>query len=189
MGLYLCWGKCLFTGCVAVGIELIKYSLIHSVLLSFAALWHRSIIIQMGENALDGGPQRLSTSYDWDQIQYWLKSWISKLSFVLSGCDMVYRSKYFKPHYSCSVVWLAWLNVKGPMKQLSDCTLTSPFGVILHEIVCQEGMISNTCTCNLGLGNIDQIMYQKYLIPNTSILIVQQYCRDECWCFHKIFAQ
>lgn len=47
--------------------------------------------------------------------------------------------KYFNPHYSCFVVCLAWLNVKGPMKQLSDHTLMSPFCVMLHETVCWGG--------------------------------------------------
>ena len=28
-----------------------------------------------------------------------------------------------------------------------------------------------------------------YFLPNTSISILQQYCRDDYWCFHKIFTQ
>lgn len=61
MGLYQSGGKCLLTGCVALGIELIKCSLIHSLLPSSAAPWHHSIIIQMEANALDGSlPRRRS---------------------------------------------------------------------------------------------------------------------------------
>lgn len=120
-------GKCLLTGCVAVGIELIKCSLIHSVLPSSAAPWHRSIIIQMGENALDAGPQRLNTFYDWDRMQ--LVVLVGKLKIKNAFCaQWLWRGSHSHEQWmpqekililtSCSVVCLAWLNVKGPMKCL-----------------------------------------------------------------------
>jgi len=38
----------------------------------------------------------------------------------------------------------------------------------------------------VGLGDMDKIKC-IYFWSNTSISILRQYCRDDCWCFHKRF--
>jgi len=137
MGLYHSRGKSLLSGCVAVGIELIKGSLIHSVLYLSAAPWRCSIIIQMKENALDGSPRRLSDFHNWDECGSQLKSWKPKMPCVISSCGMVHGAVNNECPYRgilvltrCSVVCLVWLNVKSPMKQL---LYRAPSGVPLHE--------------------------------------------------------
>lgn len=89
MGLYQSGGKCLLTGCVALGIELIKCSLIHSVLPPSVAPRHRSIIIQMVGKCTRRRPTETLHLL-------WLRpkaargfAWKFKMLFVLSVCAVI----------------------------------------------------------------------------------------------------